>query len=157
MGRLVAIVQIDGVTGLVVGNGCGSTGTTVGIVGQGVLRQCDFAGGDGEVDGDFILVAILDRQGRGTVEGVVATVLLGIDCRGVDLDGVGLGVGVISGGVAFGAFGVFVFFEILKLPIDSDGSAGDCIRGHAIRQRVVDRAAGKTGGDGAGNCTESTV
>ena len=63
------------------------------VDGQIVLLQCDFTGGDGEVDGDILVIATLDRQGRGTVEGVVAIVLLGIDCRGVDLDGVGLGVG----------------------------------------------------------------
>ena len=106
---------------------------------------------------NILAIAILDRQGRGTVEGIVVTVFDSLNLRGVDRDGVALGVGVISGGVAFGAFGVFVFFEILKLPIDSDGSAGDCIRGHAGRQRVVDRAAGKTGGDVFGDRRESLL
>ena len=118
---------------------------------DGVLLQCHFTGGDGEVDDN----TIADRQGRGTVEGVVATVLLGIDCRGVDLDGVGLGVGVISGGVAFGAFVSCCLNERTKIPVG--GSVGDCIRGHAGRQRVVDRAAGKTGGDIFGDRRESPL
>ena len=132
------------------GNGIRDTGTAVGIVGQGVLRQCHFTGGDGEVDGDILVIAILDCQGRGTVEGIVVFTRNSF-VRGVDLDGVGLGVGV-SGGVAY-LF--FVFFEILKIPFD--GSAGDCRRGHAGRQRVADRAAGKAGGDLFGNIAESII
>ena len=96
-----------------------------------VLLQCDFTGGDGEVDSNILASAILDRQGRGTVEGVVAIVLLGIDCRGVDRDGVALGVGVISGGVAFGAFVSCCLNERTKIPVG--GSVGDCRRGHADR------------------------
>ena len=75
--------------------------------------------------------------------------------RGVDLDGVGLGVGVISGGVAFGAFVSCCLNERTKIPVG--GSAGDCIRGHAGRQRVADRAAGKTGGDIFGDRVESVL
>ena len=71
--------------------------------------------------------------------------------RGVDRDGVAPGVGV-SGGVAY-LF--FAFFEILKIPIG--GSVGDYRRGHAVRQRIVDLAAGKTGGDLLGNIAESTI
>lgn len=46
--------------------------STIGVFvvdGQIVLLQCDFTGGDGEVDGDILVIATLDRQGRGTVEG----------------------------------------------------------------------------------------
>ena len=150
VGGLVAIVQIDGVIGLVVGNGCGSTGTTVGIVGQGVLRQCDLTGGDGEVDLNILATAILDRQGRAVVEGVVATVLLGIGYRGVDLDGVGPGVGVISGNAVSAPHAV----NTGQIPAFFEITAG---AGHAGRQRVVDRAAGKTGGDLLGNIAESTI
>ena len=129
----------------------GKSTVIAGEILDGVLLQCHFTGGDGEVDDN----TIADRQGRGTVEGVVATVLLGIDCRGVDRDGVALGVGVISGGVAFGAFVSCCLNERTKIPVG--GSAGDCIRGHAVRQRVVDRAAGKTGGDIFGDRVESVL
>ena len=113
--------------------------STIGVFvvdGQIVLLQCGFTGGDGEVDGDILVIATLDRQGRGTVEGVVAIVLLGIDCRGVDLDGVGLGVGV-SGNAALARLAG-------QIPVSFEITAD---AGHAVRQRVVDRAAGKTGGD----------
>ena len=129
----------------------GKSTVIAGEILDGVLLQCHFTGGDGEVDDNIFA----DRQGRGTVEGVVVTVLDSRNLRGVDFDGVGLGVGVSGGGVAFGAAGVFVFFEILKIPIG--GSAVDCRRGHADRQRVVDRAAGKTGGDICGNRRESVL
>lgn len=46
--------------------------STIGVFvvdGQIVLLQCGFTGGDGEVDGDILVIATLDRQGRGTVEG----------------------------------------------------------------------------------------
>ena len=125
------------------------------VDGQIVLLQCHFTGGDGEVDLNILASAILDRQVRGTVEGVVAIVLLGIDCRGVDRDGVALGVGVSGGGVAFGAAGACFLMERTKIP--ADGSVGDCRRGHAVRQRVVDRASGKTGGDGGGDRVESVL
>ena len=116
--------------------------STIGVFvvdGQIVLLQCDFTGGDGEVDGDILVIATLDRQGRGTVEGVVAIVLLGIDCRGVDLDGVGLGVGV-SGNEALARLAGSTGQIPVSFEITADA-------GHAVRQRVVDRAAGKTGGD----------
>ena len=109
------------------------------VDGQIVLLQCDFTGGDGEVDGDILVIATLDRQGRGTVEGVVAIVPLGIDCRGVDLDGVGLGVGV-SGNAALARLAGSTGQIPASFEITADA-------GHAVRQRVVDRAAGKTGGD----------
>ena len=116
--------------------------STIGVFavdGQIVLLQCDFTGGDGEVDGDILVIATLDRQGRGTVEGVVAIVPLGIDCRGVDLDGVGLGVGV-SGNAALARLAGSTGQIPVSFEITADA-------GHAVRQRVVDRAAGKTGGD----------
>ena len=151
----IGVGGVNGVGGVMRDSGPSGKRHTLGSVGpfilDGVLLQCHFTGGDGEVDGDIILVAILDRQGRGTVEGVVVTVLDFRNLRGVDRDGVALGVGV-SGGVAY-LF--FAFFEILKIPFD--GSVEDCIRGHAIRQRVVDRAAGKTGGDGVGDRVESVL
>ena len=116
--------------------------STIGVFvvdGQIVLLQCDFTGGDGEVDGDILVIATLDRQGRGTVEGVVAIVPLGIDCRGVDLDGVGIGVGV-SGNAALARLAGSTGQIPVSFEITADA-------GHAVRQRVVDRAAGKTGGD----------
>ena len=155
----IGVGGVNGVGGVMRDSGPSGKRHTLGSVGpfilDGVLLQCHFTGGDGEVDGDIILVAILDRQGRGTVEGVVATVLLGIDCRGVDLDGVGLGVGVSGGGVAFGAVDACCLIERIKIPFD--GSVGDFRRGHAGRQRVVDRAAGKTGGDIFGDRVESVL
>ena len=149
-GRLVGVsgVDGDGITGIVLrvvgGDGCRSTlGETGPAISDLVLLQCHLTGGDGEVDDN----TIADRQGRAVVEGVVATVLLGIDYRGVDRDGVGLGIGV-SGNAALarhaGSTGQIPFWR------ESIVSAG-----HAGRQRVVDLAAGKTGGDIFGDRVES--
>ena len=67
--------------------------------------------------------------GGGPVGGVVAIVLLGIDCRGVDLDGVGLGVGV-SGNAALARLAGSTGQIPVSFEITADA-------GHAVRQRVV--------------------
>ena len=151
----VSAIDGDGITGIVLravgGDVCRSTlGETGPAISDLVLLQCHFTSGDGEVDLNILAIAILDRQGRGTVEGVVVTVLDFRNLRGVDRDGVALGVGVISGNVVIarhaGSTGqIPVFFEI----------TADA--GHAGRQRVVDRAAGKTGGDIFGDRVESVL
>ena len=148
----IGVGRVNGVGGAMRDSGPSGKRHALGSVGPSildlVLLQCHFTGGDGEVDSNILASAILDRQGRGTVEGVVVFTRNSI-VRGVDRDSVGLGIGVGLGCAAGINIGIIRFqFPLLVKTFN---------RGNTLGQRVVDCAAGKTGGDLLGNIAESTI
>ena len=110
-----------------------------------VGRHDHLTGGDGEVDG----AVALDLQPRFTVEGIVVFTRNSF-VRGVDRDGVGLGIGVGRGCVAGINIGIIRLQFPLLFKIFISGNT-------LVGQRVVDCAAGKAGGDGTGNVAECFV
>ena len=118
-----------------------------------MARHGDFTGGDGEVD-RYVLIAVLDREGRFAVEGgVVCTVDLRLfDRQRVDRDGVGVGVGI--GGYLLSVYrvGRFIFGKrcLIQIPFFHLVFAKG-FRRDAGGQGIPDGAGAQAGDDGLGD------
>ena len=97
----IGVGGVNGVGGVMRDSGPSGKRHTLGSVGpfilDGVLLQCHFTGGDGEVDDNIFA----DRQSCFAVEGIIAIVLSGNFFDGfilrINHDRVSLGISVVSG------------------------------------------------------------
>ena len=124
-------------------------------ISDGIARHCDFTGGDGEVD-RYVLIAVLDREGRFAVEGGVvhAVDIFRFDRLRVDLDGVGFGVGVSGYLFPINSFGLYILVELLLVIEFELRRITKIRRGDTCGQRVLDRAIVQAGDDGVGDILE---
>ena len=118
------------------------------LKGDRIARHCDFTGGDGEVD-RYVLIAVLDREGRFAVEGGVvhAVDIFRFDRLRVDRDGVGLGIGVGGYLLLTFLFGHRFWMEVFyQIPFHACSFKG--CRRDAGGQGILDRAGAQAGDDG---------
>ena len=127
---------------------------------DGMARHGDFTGGDGEVD-RYVLIAVLDREGRFAVEGGVAVLCLyQIFVIRVDGDGVGFGVGVDGFLRAVGerlCFFCLVKRVRIEFPVHHGLTFAKDRRADACRQGILDRAGAQAGDDGFRDGCKSSV